>query len=105
MQVATIDDVHSEIKQVNEKMDTVIEWKGTVDQRCEDRGDTIDGLQKTLFGNPAKQDGVVSKVQALMTCKNQVKNRKEWAMGIVAGVLKWAIIAIIVWLLVMWKTH
>ena len=103
--MSQLDEIQSDVKEVNTKMDRLTEWKGAIEQRCQDRGETISGFKQTLFGNPEKQDGIVSKVQTLMNCKKQITSRKEWVLNIAGGVLKWVIVVIIIWLLMMWKTH
>jgi len=87
------------LEDIDLKLDTVITSIATINQRCIDRGRTIDGHGKTLYGNDGT-GGVVAKVNTLNTAN---KTRKEWAMQIVSPIISALIVAAIFGLFAMWK--
>lgn len=100
-----LDDIQQTVKATHERTEEIIQWQGTIDERCKTRGETIDGMKQTLFGNPSKQDGLVGRVQCLMNNKkNQMSTREFW-MGVLQKTITWAIAGAILFALYMWKLH
>jgi len=108
--MSQLDEIHSELKTVhgtvdilNNKMELLIKWQGAVDERCKIKRESISNIKTTLFGNPAKQNGLVSKVQCLMDNKKRQLTSREFWQGVLQKVITWAIIAVIVWALWTYK--
>ncbi len=81
------------------KLDKIIESIATIEQRCVDRGKTIEGHRKTLYGNDGTA-GVVAKVNTL----NGINTTKQkWAMRIIGPIISALIIAALFGLLAIWK--
>lgn len=109
--MSQLDDIHGEIKTVhktvdilNNKMEVLAKWQGAVDERCKTERESVSNIKATLFGNPAKQNGLVSKVQCLMDNKKRQLTSREFWQGVLQKVITWGIIAVIVWALWMYKT-
>lgn len=94
------------LEEMDGKLDMIITSIATIKQRCVDRGKTIDGHRKTLYGNDGT-GGVVAKqsqVVQRLDCMNKVETtKKEWAMRIMGPIISGLIVAALLGLLVMWK--
>jgi len=105
----TIKDVHDVVTKTHEMIVELFQWKGTIDQRCENRGQQIQELKDVTFGNPTPDTGLVTKVQQLSNCKkssNQSRiNTREFWRPILQRLIVWAIIAIVVFGLLLYKKH
>lgn len=88
----------------NEKLDELMQWKATFEERSKNQGVLIDDMRQTLYDNPS---GLVSTVQRLYSCKNEVnRERIQWKnffLDILKRVIVWAIIALIVWGMYLYK--
>lgn len=102
-------DIFDLVTDTNEKMTALFEWKGTVEQRCKDRGKELEEIKDVTFGNPTPESGLVLKVQRLIDCKkflNQSRiNTREFWRPILQKLIVWVIIGLIVFLLVMYKKY
>jgi hypothetical protein len=87
------------LEEMDGKLDRIITSVAKIEQRCIDRGVTIDGHRKTLYGNDGT-GGVVAKVNTL----NGINTTKEkWAMRIIGPIISALVIAALFGLFAMWK--
>jgi hypothetical protein len=112
--MATIEQVLEAVLAVNEKVTAIDKrqaaFEGMLNERCENRGELIASMHTELYGNPGgnpDSDGLKAKVQRLLNCKNTLsKSRKFWReVGgrLLVHVAGWAIVALVTWLLFLWK--
>ena len=88
----TIDDVFNVCVHIKEEI-------ATINQRCVDRGKTIEGHQKTLYGGDGR-GGIVATVNKL---NNQDANRKALLTKIIASVVSALLVSAILALFAIWK--
>ena len=81
------------------KLDKIIKSIATIEQRCVDRGRTMDGHRKTLYGENGL-GGVVAKVNTLNGINT---TKKEWAMKILGPIISAFVIAALFGLFAIWK--
>ncbi len=103
-----LDRIYGSLKSIDEKLTVVLEWKGAVDERCCAHTKQTEELRDTVFGiepNP----GLKGNVAKLMNCKSskQKSSARVWSFlfGLVKGLMVVSIVAIVAWLLTMWKSH
>lgn len=106
--MANLDQIYAMLEAIDEKVDSLLLWKAAHNEQHKTITRDITDVRKTLYGNP---NGLVSKVQRLLNCKNQIQIRswKEFWMGILAGIIKVvvaaAIIGLVGWLLFIYKNN
>ena len=97
-----------QLKDIDTKLDTLIENNATINQRCLDRGNTIDGYGKTLYGGDGA-GGIVAKqnenTHRLDNMNDVSKDRKDWLKSIIAPVIAALLISAIMAAVVIWKTR
>lgn len=99
--MATIDEVHDICIEIKQEV-------AIINQRCVDRGKTIDGHGQTLYGENGTE-GVVAKQNSVMqTLRDMAKSgaiAEQWRQRIVAPVITALIISTILGGLILWKLH
>lgn len=91
------------VTSTDEKVDNLLQWKAKLDERCTTRGENLERLNKIIYGNP--NNGLISKVQQLLNCKENIRNTRTFFLTILQKILTYGGIAIIVWLLWLYKTN
>lgn len=89
------------LKSIDEKLTKLLEWRATMDERCQNRLQILKAHQKTLFGDDGL-DGIVSQTN-LHT--DFITNTRKWQMTIFGGVIVSAIISVAAALISMWKAN
>jgi len=103
--MSQLDDIQRDVRGLNTKMDSVIRWQGAVEERCKLHHEKTENIQRTLYGNPERQDGLVSKVQCLIeNKKRQITSRDFW-FGVLQRVIVYVIIAALGFGFYIWKIH
>lgn len=102
-------EIHTQqLADMDGKLDTVLTGIATINQRCLDRGRTIDGHGKTLYGDNGT-GGVVAKVNTLnSTVETEQKSnttKNEWAMRIIGPIISALVVSAILGGLILWKLH
>lgn len=92
--MATIDDVFKVCNTIQNDI-------ATINQRCKDCQQKIEGHQKTLYGQDGTK-GIVARINAL---NGASKDKREWIMRIASPVISGLIVAAIIAMLYLWKSH
>jgi len=97
------------VQTANEKLNGLLEWKGAVEQRCKDRGTMLKDIKNAVFGNPTPENGLVSKVQRLLNCKQNTSQSKiDWRqfwLSVLSRLIVWGTISTIGFALFIYKSH
>jgi len=89
--------------QINSKVDTLLQWKSTVDERCEAHRKQTNEVRKTVYGNPGHADGLQFAVSRLTNSgKRAIKFREFWIF-ILKILLISGIISVVTWLFQIYK--
>lgn len=103
--MSQLDEIQTDVRDLNTKMDSMGKWQGAVDERCKLHHETTGNIQKTLYGNPERQDGLVSKVQCLIeNKKRQVTSRDFW-LGVLQRIIVYVLLAVLTFGFYIWKVH
>lgn len=87
-------------EKVISKLDELLIWKATLDERCKAHRKETNDVRETLYGNP---NGVVKKVNTLWNCKKYASKWKDFWMYVLKVVVATGVIALIGWLLLVYK--
>lgn len=102
-------EIHTkQLAAIDVKLDTVITSIATINQRCLDKGKTINGHGMTLYGPDGAGGIVVKQNEVNLRLKNMNgvnKDRKDWLKSIIAPVIAALLISVIFAAIVIWKTH
>lgn len=96
-------DILEKVTSTDSKVDKLLQWKAALDERCSTRGHTLDRICKTLYNN--SNGGLVGKVNSLLNCKESIRSTRAFFVTILQKVITYGIIAIIIWLLILYKGH
>ena len=80
------------------KVDKVNNSVVAIEERCVARGETIESLKKTLYGEDGASGLVAKQIVAKQVCKNMLKNKSrlhEWTLRIVPPVVVAVVLVII----------
>ncbi len=98
--MASIEDVYNRLGTVDDKMDTIIKWSGTVDERCRNHLEETKDLKNTLYANPT---GIVANVNRLLNGRKDRAKWKDWAMRVLGTLVTAFTLSFIYWLLFIYK--
>ena len=88
---------------IDDKVDKLLLWKATLDERCSSHRKETNGMHGTLYDNP----GLVSKVQKLENCKKFLAtNQTRWAdfwMYVLKALVVAGVIAVVIFLFAVYK--
>ncbi len=95
------DKVYEKLDSIDGKVDQLLIWKAEhiATHELLER-DTADN-RAALFGNP----GVVSKVNTLWSCKSNLTERRKFWLEILKYLIVAGIVAVITWLLMLYKVN
>lgn len=103
---SVIDLLLTGVEEANKKLDELMNWKAKFEERMNNRDKQIDDMRQTLYANST---GLVSTVQRLCNCKNDISHEisqwKVFFLGILQKLIVWGIIGLIVYLLYLYKTN
>lgn len=66
-----LDQIYKAVQETSIKVNELVEWKAGMDEHILNQDRMINGVRKTVYGNP--DNGLVSKVQRLLNCKKSSK--------------------------------
>jgi hypothetical protein len=69
------------LTQIDGKVDELLQWKATLDERCSGHRNLTDEVRQTIYGNPGKSDGLQFDVSRL------TNGRKFWSYIYRGGIL------------------
>lgn len=95
-------DIIAKLDVIDDKLDKSITWQEVHDKSHEAIEEKVEEVRHTLYHNPG---GLKSQVQRLCNGKKALKRWQEFAFSIGQRLISWAVIAVIIWLLVMYKGH
>lgn len=103
--LAGIAAIADDTKTVNGKVDKLIKWQAAMGERCDYHRRDTDGMRKVLYGD--SEDGLVSDVQRLKNCKNNLKeSTTKWRnllFRILGTIISTGIILVVIWLMGLYK--
>jgi hypothetical protein len=91
----------AKVTSTDEKVDKLLQWKAALDERCLTRGENLERINKIIYGNP--NGGLVSKVQQLINCKENIRSTRTFFLSILQKVIVYVIVAVIVWAMIQYK--
>ena len=98
--------VDATLQSMDGKLDELIVWKAVLNERCGAHREQTDNIRTVLFENNPNP-GLVSKVNSLTNCKKDIQEtQKLWKttlIYILSRLLVVGIIALISWLLLVYK--
>jgi len=95
------DAILEKLEEMDGKLDELITWKAVHKEEHKSVHRDISEVRGVLFENP----GLKTQVQTLMNCNRNISKWKEFWMGVLRTVLAAAIVAILMWLILIYKTH
>ena len=93
------DPILDKLNQMDVKLDELLTWKAV--HKAEHKGiyRDVSEIRETLFENP----GLKAQVQTLMNGRRYTSKWKEFWMGVLRIVLAAAIVAVLMWLMLIYK--
>ncbi len=91
-------------RDTNDKVNTIVSQLGAIEERCRSHQHQLNGHQLTLYG-PNGSSGMVLDVSRLQSCKDSIVSQKNLWGEVLRDIVKWGAIALIGFLLYMWKIH
>lgn len=105
--LSQLSSIAGDTRAVKESIDVLLRWKERMDERCKHHIDNTGRINKTLYGNSG--DGLVSEVQRLKNCKENVKDSaaqwKSFILGVLRTLVSTGVILLFLWLMSMYKSH
>lgn len=95
------DEILEKLNEISGKIDELLTWKAVHKQEHKVVYRDVSEIRSVLFENP----GLKAQVQTLMNCKRNISKWKEFWMAVLKIVLAAAIVAILMWLMLIYKTH
>lgn len=78
------------LKIMNGKLDELLVWKATIDERCKAHREKTDEVREVLFDNPS---GIKLKVERLWNCKQNLSDSRIFWRNFFAWILKALIVS------------
>jgi len=100
--VASLKEIYEIVKINNEKLDSLLQWKAGHNEQHKIINRDLNEIRETLFDNPG---GLKSRVERLWNCKNTITTWREFFLQILRTVITWAVIALVIWQLFIYKQH
>lgn len=88
------------VKEANKKLDTLLQWRAGLEERCKAHLEKTQEVRTVLFANPG---GVVERVNRLSQCKKSMTHSTEFWFYILKVVIAAAIISLTTWLLSIYR--
>lgn len=92
--------VDATLQSIDRNVNKLLQWKAALDERCEAHRQQTNDVRKTLYGNP---NGVIKKVNTLWDCKKYASKWKDFWMYVLKVVVAAGVIAVVGWLLLVYK--
>ena len=106
--MADLNEVASEVHQIHEKVNELCQWKAALTERFKRSEGRIERLQQIIYGNPKPENGLISKMQKLWHDDEDMEKRssrwRDFWMSAIKVLACAAVIAIIQWLLFLWRS-
>ena len=94
------DPIIEKLDEMDSKLDEILTWKAVHKEEHKIVHRDVTEMRGVLFENP----GLKAQVQALVNCKRYTSKWKEFWMGVLRTVLAAAIIGVLMWLMLVYKT-
>ena len=93
------DVILEKLNEMDVKLDELLTWKAVHKEEHKTVHRDVSEIRDVLFENP----GLKAQVQMLMNCKRNISKWKEFWMGVLRTVIAAAIVAILMWLMLIYK--
>jgi len=93
------DVILEKLNEMDIKLDELLTWKAVHKTEHKVIHRDVSEIRETLFDNP----GIKSQVQTLMNGRRNISKGKEFWMGVLKTVVAAIIIAVIIWLMLIYK--
>jgi len=101
--LANLNEILVEVKAVHKDVGKLLQWQAKVDERCRSRGERLEKISDTLYGNPNSNHGLIAKVQGLINRKKQMTESRKFWLFILRYIIAAGIVALMTWLLWLFK--
>lgn len=93
--------IFEKLDEMDGKLDELLTWKAVHKEEHKGVHRDVSEIRDVLFENP----GLKTQVQTLINCKRNISKWKEFWMAVFRTVLAAAIVAILMWLMLVYKTN
>ena len=93
-------EIIKKLDSANEKLDTILQWRAGLEERCKAHNLKTDEMRKVLFDNP---DGLVARVNRLNNCKESLSRWRDFWMYVLKAVIIAFIIGFATWLFTIYR--
>jgi len=87
------------LNKMDSKLDELLTWKAVHKTEHKVINRDVTEIRETLFDNP----GLKSQVQTLMNSKRHISKWRDFWMGVLRAVIAAAIVAVVMWLMLIYK--
>ena len=95
-----LDQIYKTVQETSKKVNELVEWKAGMDEHILNQDRMINGVRKTVYGNP--NNGLVGKVQRLLNGKENSTSWEIFWLYILRIVIAAGIIGVIGFLLMLY---
>jgi len=93
------DAILDKLNEMDPKLDELLTWKAVHKEEHKIINRDVSEVRGTLFSNP----GIKSQVQTLMNNKRHISKWREFWMGVLRTVIAAAVVAVLMWLMLIYK--
>ena len=93
------DVILEKLNEMDSKLDELLTWKAVHKEEHKTVHRDVTEIRGVLFENP----GLKTQVQTLLNCKRNISKWRDFWMAVLRTVIAAAIVAIIMWLLLVYK--
>jgi len=93
------DEILEKLNEMDTKLDELLTWKAVHREEHKGIHRDVTEVRAALFDNP----GLKSQMQTLMNCKRHISKWRDFWMWILRTVLAAAIVAVLVWMMLIYK--
>lgn len=93
------DEILEKLNEMDIKLDELLTWKAVHREEHKIIHRDVTEVRAVLFENP----GLKAQVQTLVNCKRHISKWKDFWMAVLRTVLAAAIMAVIIWLMLIYK--